>query len=520
MPFAIDLFCGAGGFSEGIIQSGFDIVFSSDKSSMVQETYTNRHKQLGLIDGVDTHFELADIKDLSSNLIFKTINSLKYGNIFEPKSIDAMFGGPPCQGFSRLGKRDANDPRNMLFHEYLRLIKDVNPKYVVMENVTGILDMQMLDFPSVINQEYSGQHLVPYILKNELEHLEYIVLDIKVLNAADFGVPQQRNRAILLAYRNDVPPISYPTPTTKMVNVYDALGDLYSEHNYSTDYSKKCVTGRTPSKRSSKPLERNKLTNMDMSKHDITVTQRFSLYREGENRRKALERIKSEGIDLLSETPELFFETLFQVNSEYNSKVIQDALSKFTLGKEIDFSDRWLNNTNKQLSLINKVSVEPNSNSQLKNAIISLSRRVHLDYQTTIEFWDNIKFLLNKKVTKSELQLRLSNGDIDEAISNALLTKKGIRTRLDSHQVSPTMVTLPDDYIHPYFNRILTVREMARLQSFDDSFEFLGKRTTGGDKRALETPQFTQVGNAVPPLLAKAVANEVIKAITTVQIKD
>ena len=64
MPYAIDLFCGAGGFSEGILQAGFDIIFSSDKSPMVEETYTNRHQQLGLVDGVDTHFELADIKEL------------------------------------------------------------------------------------------------------------------------------------------------------------------------------------------------------------------------------------------------------------------------------------------------------------------------------------------------------------------------------------------------------------------------------------------------------------------------
>ena len=150
---------------------------------------------------------------------------------------------------------------------------------------------------------------------------------------------------------------------------------------------------------------------------------------------------------------------------------------------------------------------------ELKNAFLSLSRRINLDYPATVDFWNKVKDLLNKKMTKNELQQRLFDGDIDEDLANALFTKKGIRSRLDSNKVSPTMVTLPDDYIHPYFNRILTVREMARFQSFDDSFEFLGKRTTGGDKRALETPQFTQVGNAIPPLLAKAIANEVKKAL-------
>ena len=77
------------------------------------------------------------------------------------------------------------------------------------------------------------------------------------------------------------------------------------------------------------------------------------------------------------------------------------------------------------------------------------------------------------------------------------------------------MVTLPDDYISPFENRTLSVREMARLQSFDDSFVFLGKRTTGGQRRKVEIPQYTQVGNAVPPLLSKAIAKEIIKALNT-----
>ena len=80
---------------------------------------------------------------------------------------------------------------------------------------------------------------------------------------------------------------------------------------------------------------------------------------------------------------------------------------------------------------------------------------------------------------------------------------------------SPTVVTLPDDFIHYHRHRALTVREMARLQSFDDSFVFQGKRTTGGDKRKSETPQYTMVGNAVPPLMAKAIANKILEVIVT-----
>ena len=211
MPYAVDLFCGAGGFSEGILQAGFNIIFSSDKSKMVMDTYVNRHKQLGLIEGEDTHFELADVRDLTADKIINESNKLKFGPIFKQGNIDAFFGGPPCQGFSRLGKRDSSDPRNMLFHEYLRLIRDVSPKYVVMENVTGILDMYMLDFPSVLSEKkYEGQNLVKDILRAELEGLGYTLLDVQVLNAANFGVPQRRNRVVFLAYRNDVTPLKYP----------------------------------------------------------------------------------------------------------------------------------------------------------------------------------------------------------------------------------------------------------------------------------------------------------------------
>ena len=94
-----------------------------------------------------------------------------------------------------------------------------------------------------------------------------------------------------------------------------------------------------------------------------------------------------------------------------------------------------------------------------------------------------------------------------------LLTKKNIRQKLDSSQPSPTIVTIADDYISPWENRTFSVREMARCQSFDDSFEFLGKRTTGGLRRRVEVPQYTQVGNAVPPLLAKAIVDEIKKVL-------
>ena len=98
--------------------------------------------------------------------------------------------------------------------------------------------------------------------------------------------------------------------------------------------------------------------------------------------------------------------------------------------------------------------------------------------------------------------------------NNPLLdTKKRSYTVLNPDAPGTTITTMPDDFVHYDANRSLTVREMARIQSFDDSFVFQGKRATGGDKRKVETPQFTQVGNAVPPLMARAIAMEILKVI-------
>lgn len=97
--------------------------------------------------------------------------------------------------------------------------------------------------------------------------------------------------------------------------------------------------------------------------------------------------------------------------------------------------------------------------------------------------------------------------------AEGLSTDKRNYTTLKAESQSPTVVTMPDDFIHYSAFRALTVREMARLQSFDDNFVFQGKRSTGGDKRKSEIPQYTLVGNAVPPLMAKAIANEILKHI-------
>ena len=123
--------------------------------------------------------------------------------------------------------------------------------------------------------------------------------------------------------------------------------------------------------------------------------------------------------------------------------------------------------------------------------------------------------LCSKKMSleKDEVVRLFKEGKVNDDLIDILMTKKNIRQRWRANQPSATVLTIADDYISPWESRTFSVREMARCQSFDDSFEFLGKRTTGGLRRRVEIPQYTQVGNAVPPLLAKAIALEILKVL-------
>lgn len=432
MPYAIDLFCGAGGCSEGLLQAGFHILFSSDISEMAEVTYRNRHEQLGLLQGENTWFERADVKELSGEKIKSSIAGLK---MFDGKTIpeiDLMIGGPSCQGFSRAGRRDSSDPRNMLFREYVRIINEMKPKYVVLENVEGFKDMQFFGYVGLNGTKYDDGSVTPDLLTNELTEIGYEVLPYRILNAADYGVPQRRNRIIFIGYRKGLRAPSYPKPThtpENYVTVKDAIADLSKKVQESeSDYAESSKAGRTPNMNGF-TIKADKIENTETSASNETVTERFSLFRDGETGTQLRKRLLSEGVDV-SGCPNL-------------------------------------------LELCGKKTGKP----------------------------------------KEIIEEAIKSGNADAETADVLLTKKHMRTKLSPYEPSPTIMTCADDYVNPWENRPLTVREMARLQSFDDSFVFLGKRTTGGSRRRFEIPQQTQVGNAVPPLLAKAVAEEIKKVL-------
>ena len=437
MPYAIDLFCGAGGCSEGLIQAGFHILFSSDISDMVEKTYVHRHEQLGLIQGENTWFERSDIKDLTGKIIFDRISSLSMFKGKKVPDIDLMIGGPSCQGFSRAGRRDVNDPRNMLFGEYVRVINEVKPRYIVLENVEGFMDMQFMGYTGISGKKYPDGSVTPEILQSELKEIGYQTLEPQILNAADFGVPQRRRRVIFIGYRTGEKVPSYPVPLVKKhLTLKDAIGDLIIDEKIRVEvngkrnkYQVESKKGRTPDINGNPIPLKGELTCTKLPNATPIVTERFSLFLPGESGTYLRKRIKENGIDL-SKVPLL----------------VQHCAEN--LG------------------------------------------------------WD-----------KDKVIQKFKTADVTDDEISVLLTKKNIRQRWDGNQPSATIVSIADDYISPWEPRTFSVREMARCQSFDDSFEFLGKATTGGLSRRVEVPQYTQVGNAVPPLLAKAVALEILKVI-------
>ena len=121
----VDLFCGAGGLSTGFEKAGFKVAMGIDYNQKATDTFLANHKKSVVL--------CKDMTKITSKEILNSIGT---------DSIDIVIGGPPCQGFSMAGKRQPNDPRNSLFMEYLRIVKGLEPKVFLMENVKGILSMK------------------------------------------------------------------------------------------------------------------------------------------------------------------------------------------------------------------------------------------------------------------------------------------------------------------------------------------------------------------------------------------
>lgn len=193
----VDLFCGAGGLSKGLKMAGFRSVVAVDFDKNATATYKQNHP--------DTVVMTKDICALDPKEIL---------DILGGRELDLLAGGPSCQGFSTHGKRDSDDPRNFLFEHYLRIAHALRPKWIIIENVQGML---------TYNKGYFRDEIL-----SKLTAMGYHA-DAKVLCAADYGVPQLRRRIFFMATRTNSE-ITFPLPTHSAIGIgkfkpYVTVGD-------------------------------------------------------------------------------------------------------------------------------------------------------------------------------------------------------------------------------------------------------------------------------------------------------
>jgi DNA (cytosine-5)-methyltransferase 1 len=361
-PIGIDLFAGVGGMSLGFEQAGFDIVAAVEIDPIHCATHEYNFPETATICASAIDVSGAEIRRLA-----------KIGD----RDVDVVFGGAPCQGFSLMGKRVFEDPRNQLVFHYVRLVRELNPKYCVFENVRGLTIGQHAQF---LDELIAALTAVGYD----------ILVPYQVLNAADYGIPQDRRRLFLVGTRQGLKMPSYPAIQEERVTVWEAIGDLPDAEQF------------------------DELWHRD------------------------------------------FVSTEWETTSSY-ARVLRG------------------------------LDADPNNygyRREMLAGLLTCSRRTNHTQSSRNRF---IATPLGKTEAVSRF-LKLE----PEGLCNTL--RAGTDSARGAH-TSPRP-------IHPIFPRVITVREAARLHSYPDWFRLHGTKWHG----------CRQIGNSVPPLLARAVAGEIIKA--------
>ena len=361
-PIGIDLFAGAGGMSLGFEQAGFDIAAAVE----IDPIHCATHE-----------YNFPHTETICASVIDLTGEEIRRRSKLGSQDVDVVFGGAPCQGFSLMGKRAFDDPRNHLVFHYVRIVKELNPKYCVFENVKGLTLGQHAQFLSELIEA--------------LDNAGYDVLTpYQVLNAADYGVPQDRRRLFLIGTRKDLKAPQYPTVNSSRTTVWDAIGDLPNADDFTI------------------------LSHTDAVPVQWTTTSSYG---------RRLRGFETDPLDY-----------------GYQRKFDPNVLTCSPLTEHTQLSkDR---------------------------------------FAATLQ---------GKTETVSRFRKLEPNG-----LCNTL--RAGTDSARGAH-TSPRP-------IHPLFPRVITVREAARLHSYPDWFRLHATKWHG----------CRQIGNSVPPLLARAVASEIIKA--------
>ena len=386
-PRTVDFFCGAGGLSLGFSQEGYQIDLANDYEDVCIETFKYNHPEVP-----DNRVVLGDIREIVDHLEHYIGND-----------IDIVIGGPPCQGFSSANQqRIIDDPRNELYKYYLKAVKKITPKFVVMENVKG-----MLPYAQQIVEDYKN-----ISVKKGNKTYTYSV-DCKVLVSNDFGVAQKRQRLIFIAIRNDI-------SKTKKITPSDIIKEIEKSYKNNKDHVLKEALEFI------KPLEAPRIKNMTEVDDEVT----------------------GKKVDV----------NQFQGNENSYLKLINE-------GRKIDFvfnhKARYTNDINYEI--YGTLEQGEDGTSEKIKHVMPYKHRNHI-------FKDKYFKLIEDKPSRT--------------ITAHL--------RMDCHS-----------HIHPRQVRSITPREAARIQSFPDDYVFLGAY--------LKT--YMQIGNAVPPVMARGIAKVIKKYI-------
>ena len=607
----LDLFAGAGGFSEGFMQAYtddkyYDFRLASDINENCELTHRVRYnKMLGL----DTKFMCQDIMEDSflPNLL------KEIGN----QEIDVVTGGPSCQSFSLAGRRKKLDKRDDLFFHYLKVIKALRPKYFVMENVKGILtkdegrikerilrEIRSIVDDAKMNQLYAflddvlkpkmptSLYYALYIRlcmetstdnwdkQNEIffENLEQQLKDVTKhlpysISKSDESVNTIRHGLLLLkmkrqrdsirkqviqlktsahidndtfmdGYNAIIEAISDGQILEKTLDAVDKvakMGDcaddaqsLKKSLEILTSTFDECIEYIQEQLKEKKDLL-NHLNEMMKEIRLYNIEEPFILLSSNYGVPQNRERVVFIGCrndqEVIKEIPATIsdsekvnvYEALWDLDMIGNGETVTS------------YKKPKLNLKFEETKIQRAIQGEPDERGLLFSEWSRIGRLGHrftfdnepfyvlnmneLDRPQKYQHMDLFNHQTSQQNEKVRERLRIiaAHGDYDDAKTE--LKKKGLESQKRNYVVlnplgqSPTVCTMPDDFIHYSAYRPMTVREMARLQSFDDSFVFQGKRQTGGNNRQKEIPQYTLVGNAVPPLMARAIANTLLKHI-------
>ena len=359
-----------------------------------------------------------------------------------------LAGGPPCQGFSMAGSRSPEDPRNRLVWTFLRIAGLLNPLFVLMENVGAIQSpFQQGKRASILPD------LEQALQGTATEHGGYATARL-VLRADQYGVPQRRKRVFLVGVRKDLA---------------NAVGMPDHDH--------------WDSERDETSVLRTSVAPAACIESPPTVQD--ALWDLIEETYASLESAPTDAARCHARKARSGLHCTKGVVANFDG--VSPRNHKFRSHKPATRTRFHL------LRLFQEHDVPSD--------LFVLAAKGDTGFESELEPLREllpIEFPLRRVETIHQLA----------SLVKELGSLKRSQRALDGEAPSPTITTLPDDLCHYSENRTLTVREMARLQSFPDSFVFRGKETTGGTKRRVEVPQYSQVGNAVPPLLAEAIGHQ------------